>query len=205
MQLLKLLATRYRLNHESEKVFQDKECDIVRIGSLATAAATYRKQRLAKLKSPVGWSPSSWQAVAFLLAAVLVTNVAAEKPPSDVTKLTTEQVAGLFPKRAQANVKQNWPKARKALETYGVYANPTLVLYALATIRAETGVFSPAPEAASKYSKTIDKAGYAGIQDKGTERPFGSYDSTIKFDKDGTPIINKRLGNRRCIRVKMRN
>ncbi len=122
--------------------------------------------------------------------------VAAEKPRSDLTNLTTEQVAGLFPKRAQANVAQNWPKVRKALQTYGVYANRNLVLYAIATIRAETGVFSPAPEAASKYSKTIDKAGYAGIQDKGTERPFGSYDSTIKFGKDGKPIINKHLGNR---------
>lgn len=29
-----------------------------------------------------------------------------------------------------------------------------------------------------------------------TERPFGSYDSTIQFDKEGKPIINKHLGNR---------
>lgn len=79
-------------------MFRDKEGGTVRTGSLATAAATHGKRRLAELKSPVSWSPGSWH--------------------------------------------------------------------------------------------------YAGIQDKGTERPFGSYDSTIKFDKDGKPIINKHLGNR---------
>lgn len=129
-------------------------------------------------------------------APILVLSLVAEEPPFDIQKLTNEQIARLFPKRASVNVAQNWPKVRAALETYGLSSSRNLVLYALATIRAETGVFSPAPEAPSKYSKTLDRAGYAGIQDKGTERPFGSYDSTIQFDKEGKPIINKHLGNR---------
>lgn len=129
-------------------------------------------------------------------APLLLLSVAAEEAPFEVQKLTNEQIARLFPQRATANVVQNWPKVRAALETNRLASSRNLVLYALATIRAETGVFSPAPEAPSKYSKTIDRAGYAGIQDKGTERPFGSYDSTIQYDKDGKPIINKHLGNR---------
>ena len=136
-----------------------------------------------------------WLAL-IVFTALVMGYATGEERPFAISKLTTEQVANLFPKRAQANVAQNWPKVRAALETHGVENSRNLVLYALATIRAETGVFSPTPEAASKYSKTIDKAGYAGIQDQGTERPFGSYDSTVQYEKEGKPIINKHLGNR---------
>jgi predicted chitinase len=81
------------------------------------------------------------------------------------------------------------------LKRFGLGDSKEIIIYALATIRAETSIFTPMPERPSKYSKTLDRASYAGIQDPGTERPFGAYDSTIRFRKDGTPIINKQLGN----------
>lgn len=61
-------------------------------------------------------------------APILVLSLVAEEPPFDIQKLTNEQIARLFPKRASVNVAQNWPKVRAALETYGLSSSRNLVL-----------------------------------------------------------------------------
>lgn len=125
----------------------------------------------------------------------LATSLAAASETPYVEKLKTEHVAALFPKNARTNVSTNWPLVKAELKQYGLADSKALIVYALATIRVETGRFSPTPELPSTYSKTIDKAGYAGIRDPGTERPFGAYDSSITYGRDGRPLINKHLGN----------
>jgi putative chitinase len=112
-----------------------------------------------------------------------------------VDHLSSAQIARLFPKPARHNVLANWPVVRVELKRHHLGDSKALVLYALATIRVEASSFSPLPERPSAFSKTRDRVTYAGVADAGTERPFGSYDSTIRFDKDGKPIVNKRLGN----------
>ncbi|HEV3074022.1 MAG TPA: hypothetical protein VHB47_06345 [Thermoanaerobaculia bacterium] len=112
-----------------------------------------------------------------------------------VDHLSSAQVARLFPKQARRNVLANWPVVRGELKRHHLGDSRAVVLYALATIRVEASSFSPLPERPSAFSKTKDRVTYAGVADAGTERPFGSYDSTIRFDKNGKPIVNKRLGN----------
>ncbi|HEV7515250.1 MAG TPA: hypothetical protein VGR07_03020 [Thermoanaerobaculia bacterium] len=112
-----------------------------------------------------------------------------------VDRIAIDQVATLYPKKAKANVHANWPFVQAELKRFGLGDSREIIIYALATIRVETSTFTPKPESPSDYSKTLDRASYAGIQDPGTERPFGAYDSTIRFRNDGTPIINKQLGN----------
>jgi hypothetical protein len=112
-----------------------------------------------------------------------------------VGRITKEQVAALFPRTAKANVHANWPLVQTELQRFGLGDSKEVVVYALATIRVETSNFSSDPEQPSTHSTTIDRPGYGGIQASGTERPFGAYDSTMRLRKDGTPIINKQLGN----------
>jgi putative chitinase len=138
----------------------------------------------------------------FLASALIATPLAASPWQAPLaaerdfgSQVTEEQVAALFPKRARRNVFANWPLVQRELRNYGLSQSRDMVIYALATIRVETGTFSPAPELPSSYSKTLDRPGYAGIQASGVGRPFGAYDSTIRFKNDGTPVINKNLGN----------
>ena len=121
--------------------------------------------------------------------------VDAVKHDSLASRIRSDAVVALFPKKAAKNVSANWPLVQTELQHFGLGDSRPMIIYALATIRVETGTFSPDPEQPSRYSKTIDRPGYAGIQASGTERPYGAYDSTIRFRKDGTPIINKQLGN----------
>ena len=107
--------------------------------------------------------------------------------------LTVEDVQKLFPAAARRNVQQNWPEIKKQLRAWGLQ-DREIVLYVLGTIRAENEKFRPGPEVSSTHSRTVDRAGYMGIHDPGSVRPFGAYDSTIRF-KDGKPIVNKQLGN----------
>jgi len=108
--------------------------------------------------------------------------------------LTIDDVAALFPPSANERLKANWPLIAEQLKERHLTSREA-VLYVLGTIDAETKpTFAPDPEQSSKRSQTVDKAGYAGIHDAGTVRPFGKYDSTIRFAK-GKPIINKQLGN----------
>jgi predicted chitinase len=111
------------------------------------------------------------------------------------SRIRSEAVVALFPKKAAKNIAANWPLVQTELQRFGLGDSRPMIIYALATIRVETGTFAPNPEQPSRYSKTLDRPGYAGIQASGTDRPYGAYDSTIKFRKDGTPIINKQLGN----------
>jgi hypothetical protein len=108
--------------------------------------------------------------------------------------LTVDDVAAMFSPADRKRIKENWPLVAASLKRWHL-TDRDIVLYVIATIDAETyPKFSPAAEQANKYSRKTDKAGYAGIQDPGTVRPFGAYDSTIRFDK-GKPVINKNLGN----------
>lgn len=108
---------------------------------------------------------------------------------------TNADISRLFPSSAHANVDRYWPLVKAQLKFYGVDSEE-LTLYALATIRAETTIFSPAAERASGYSRSIDHTGYMGTRDQSIARPFGAYDSSIAFDRKGHPIVNKHLGNR---------
>jgi hypothetical protein len=108
--------------------------------------------------------------------------------------LTIGDVAALFPHSARSRVESNWPLIAASLKERHLTSRE-MVLYVIGTIEAETlPTFSPRAEVASRLSRTIDKAGYAGIQDPGTVRPFGQYDSSITFKK-GKPIVNHSLGN----------
>lgn len=145
---------------------------------------------------------SEWRCHVLLLALVasaillpLLSAGAEDLKTELVERITKEQVATLFPSAAKENVHTNWPLVQTELRQFGLGDSKEVVVYALATIRVETSNFSPDPERPSTYSKTIDQPSYAGIQAPGTERPFGKYDSTLTFRKDGTPIINLHLGN----------
>ena len=122
---------------------------------------------------------------------------AAPKPPASIfaDTLSVSEVASLFPPAAHTNVAQNWPIVQAALDKAGLGASRNLVIYTIATIRVETGTFSPSDERPSKYSKTVDRASTMGIQDPGKTRPYGAYDSTVRTDKDGKVHVNKDLGN----------
>lgn len=108
--------------------------------------------------------------------------------------LTVGDVAALFPHSVRARVQSYWPLIAASLKERHLTSRE-MVLYVIGTIEAETRpTFSPGAEVSSKLSRTMDKAGYAGIQDAGTVRPFGQYDSSIAFRK-GKPVINHSLGN----------
>jgi predicted chitinase len=138
---------------------------------------------------------------ALLLAACVLSNSearsAATEPPSAtfVETLSTSEIAGLFPPAAHTNVLQNWPIVQAALKNAGLGSSRNLVIYAIATIRVETGTFSPMDERPSTYSKTTDRASTMGIEDAGAARPYGAYDSTLRTDKGGKVHVNKDLGN----------
>jgi len=110
-----------------------------------------------------------------------------------IDNISTSEVEALFPLGARANVRRNWPEVKRQLKALGI-TEKSLVLYALGTILAENAKFTSAPERSSTHSQSLDKAGYQGIQDPGTIRPYGAYDSTMRVSKSRV-IINKHLGN----------
>jgi hypothetical protein len=93
-------------------------------------------------------------------------SIAADSPIID--RITTSQVAVLFPPKSKPNVEANWPMVKAELTRIGLGNSREVIIYALATIRVETGTFTPEPERPSKQSKTLDRASYAGIQDSDT-------------------------------------
>jgi hypothetical protein len=118
----------------------------------------------------------------------------AEEAGTFLDNMTVDDVAAVFPPDARKNIKANWPIIADSLKRWHLTSRE-LVLYAIGTIDAETRpTFSSGAELRSSRSEKLDKAGYQGIQDPGTVRPFGQYDSTIRFPK-GKPVINKQLGN----------
>ena len=113
----------------------------------------------------------------------------------DVLKeLTLADIQSVFRKAAGENVKRNWPSVASCLRNAGYAEDPIMVFYAIATIRAETGNFSPSEESVSKGSKGRDG------------RPFGQYDQValkangrpnIRFNQDKTlRLTTSSLGNR---------
>lgn len=90
--------------------------------------------------------------------------------------LTVERVQELFDTRYANNVQSNWPEVAIQLRTAGLAGDPIMLAYALATIRTETGSFSPKSEGASKLSRGRD------------DRPFGAYDQ-VALKKNQTPNI----------------
>jgi len=110
--------------------------------------------------------------------------------------LTAQQVSQLFPKSAKSNVDANWTILQNALRVAGMAGEPQLVIYALATVRAETTNFSATSEKSSKYSQTLDRPSYAGISAPAALRPFGAYDSSLQAKQDGKVVVNKHLGNK---------
>jgi putative chitinase len=79
-----------------------------------------------------------------------------------------QYVASLFPMEAASRIAAYWPLICRWLAKYHASTNENLVIYTLATIRAETWpVFSPAAEQPSKYTK---------LQHDGQLRQFGKYD-----------------------------
>jgi hypothetical protein len=117
------------------------------------------------------------------------------QPKIDVLKeLTIADIQSVFPKSASENVKRNWPCVASCLRSSGFAEDPVMVFYAIATIRAETGTFSPSEESASQGSKGRDG------------RRFGQYDQVaqkangrpnIRFNPDKTlRLTTSSLGNR---------
>jgi hypothetical protein len=108
--------------------------------------------------------------------------------------LTLADVVALFPHAASRRIRTHWPVIVASLKERHLTSREA-VLYVLGTINAETlPVFSPDAERPSQLSRKTDNAGYAGIRDAGTIRPFGQYDSSIAFRK-GKAVINHSLGN----------
>lgn len=110
-----------------------------------------------------------------------------------IDDLSVSDIEQIFPSAAGQNVRRNWPEVKKQLKAAGL-SDRAMVLYALGTIVAENQAFSPSPERPSKYTRTVDRAGYQGINDPGEVRPFGAYDSTIRTTR-GKVVVNKSLGN----------
>ena len=117
----------------------------------------------------------------------------------DVLKeLTIADIQSVFPKAADENVKRNWSCGASCLRSSGFAEDAIIVFYAIATIRAETGSFSPSEEVVSKGSKGRDG------------RAFGQYDQValktngrpnIRFNPDETlRLTTSSLGNRAHVR-----
>lgn len=88
----------------------------------------------------------------------------------DVTALVTPLMAArMFPGTPLANIERNLPAVLSALATAGL-GDRSMVLMALATIRAETAPFEPVAEGVSKYNtsgNSHDFDRYDGRQDLG--------------------------------------
>ena len=92
---------------------------------------------------------------------------------------SNEYVASLFPKGTSSNINKYWPLICRWLDEYDASTDEKLVIYTLATIRAETyPLFSPAAERPSKYTL---------LKHDGQVREFGQYE-----------LPGKKLGNHRA-------
>jgi len=116
-------------------------------------------------------------------------------PGTFLDNLTSDDVAALFSHDVRTRVKAYWPLIAANLKERHLTSREA-VLYVIGTIDAETlPKFSPGAEKTSARSRNIDKAGYAGIQDQGTVRPFGEYDSSTHLNKKGKLVVDHSLGN----------
>lgn len=91
-----------------------------------------------------------------------------------VAGVTAEIVAKMFPGVPITNIKENLPFVLQALSDAGLADKP-MVLMALATIRAETGNFTPLSEFKSKFNTAP-----GGL-------PFALYDNRADLGNQGPP------------------
>jgi peptidoglycan hydrolase-like protein with peptidoglycan-binding domain len=98
-----------------------------------------------------------------------------------VAGVTAETVSKMFPGVPIANIKENLPFVLQALVDAGLADKP-MVLMALATIRAETGNFTPLSEFKSKFNTAPGGP------------PFGLYDNREDLGNQGPPDGNNFKG-----------
>lgn len=91
-----------------------------------------------------------------------------------VAGVTAETVSKMFPGVPITNIKENLPFVLQALTDAGLADKP-MVLMALATIRAETGNFTPLSEFKSKFNTAPGGP------------PFGLYDNRHDLGNQGPP------------------
>ena len=91
-----------------------------------------------------------------------------------VAGVTAETVSKMFPGVPMTNIKENLPFVLQALADAGLADKP-MVLMALATIRAETGNFTPLSEFKSKFNTAPGGP------------PFGLYDNRHDLGNQGPP------------------
>jgi len=99
---------------------------------------------------------------------------AATGPAPAVAGVTAEIVSKMFPGVPITNIKENLPFVLQALADAGLADKPMLLM-ALATIRAETGNFTPLSEFKSKFNTAPGGP------------PFGLYDNRHDLGNQGPP------------------
>lgn len=95
--------------------------------------------------------------------------------------VTVAAVSKMFPGTPVANIQENLPFVLQALADAGL-GDKNMVLMALATIRAETGNFTPLSEFKSKFNTAPGGA------------PFGLYDNRQDLGNQGPPDGNNFKG-----------
>jgi peptidoglycan L-alanyl-D-glutamate endopeptidase CwlK len=110
--------------------------------------------------------PADGEAGANTLAALAM--------PSVTSNVTLDMVAQMFPVTPRVNIQYHLPFVLKAL-LGAALADKSMVLMALATIRAETGSFLPIDEGISKYNTS--PGGH----------PFDKYDNRANLGNTGPP------------------
>lgn len=100
--------------------------------------------------------------------------IVTDTPPSATSGMTVAIASKMFPGVPQKNIKDNLPFVMKALEDAGL-ADKNMVLMALATIRAETGVFKPISEFISRFNTSPGN------------HPFNLYDNRRDLGNIGRP------------------
>lgn len=95
--------------------------------------------------------------------------------PSAIPALTVQVVSEMCPAAPLGNIKANLPPVSDALVAERLVDKP-MVLMAIATVRAETGIFKPIGEYISRYN-TSPNAG----------RPFDLYDHRSDLGNQGPP------------------
>ena len=100
--------------------------------------------------------------------------IAALKSPSVTSNVTLDQVVAMFPQAPRKNIQLHLPFILKALLTADL-ADKSMVLMALATIRAEVAAFQPIDELVSPFNTSTGG------------HPFDKYDNRRDLGNEGPP------------------